>query len=56
MANDDYSTSVHSSENHSAVYNSSNTLAGSVRLYVQNSSNSNVDGQEIGVQICGDLA
>ena len=56
MANDDYSTSVHSSENHSAVYNAANTFAGSVRIYVQNSSNSNTDGNEIGVQICGDLA
>ncbi len=32
MANDDYSTSVHSSENHSAVYNAANTFACQAQL------------------------
>ena len=56
MANDDYSTTCCSSQQVHAIYNASNTLAGSVRIYILGTSESNADGQEVSVQICGDLA
>jgi hypothetical protein len=56
MANDDYSTTCCSSQQVHGIYNASNTLAGSVRIYILGTSESNVDGQEVSVQICGDLA
>ena len=56
MGNDDYSTNCNSAEQVTSIYNASNTLVGSVRIYIQQLSGSNADAQEVSVQICGDLA
>jgi len=56
MANDDYATTCNGSEQVMSPLNSSNTLASSVRIYSKNLSNSNIDAQEVSVQITGDLA
>ena len=55
MANDDYSATCHSS-NINALYNASNTHAGTIRFFVVDINGNSADGQESGVQIMGDLA
>ena len=56
MANDDYATTCCSAQQVHAIYNASNTLVGSIRIYILGTSESNADGQEVSVQITGDLA
>ena len=56
MANDDYATTCNGTEQVFSVLNNANTLAGSVRVYSKNLSNSNIDSQYTAVQITGDLA
>ena len=56
MANDDYSTTCCSAQQVHAIYNAANTLVGSIRIYILGTSESNADGQEVSVQITGDLA
>ena len=51
MANDDYATTCNGSEQVFSPLNASNTLAGSVRVYSKNLSDSNVDEQESSVKI-----
>ena len=55
MANDDYATTCCSAQQVHAIYNASNTLVGSIRIYILGTSESNADGQEVSVQITGDL-
>ena len=55
MGNDDYATTCNGSEQVFSIYNASNTLAGSVRVYSQHQ-DSSTDAQEASVQITGDLA
>ena len=56
MANGDYATTCNGTEQVFSVLNNANTLAGSVRVYSKNLSNSNIDSQYTAVQITGDLA
>ena len=56
MANDDYAHTCNGSEQVFSPLNALNTLAGSVRVYSKNLSNSNIDSQYTAVQITGDLA
>ena len=56
MANDDYAHTCNGSEQVMSPLNSGNTFAGSVRIYSKNLSDSNIDAQEVSVQITGDLA
>jgi len=56
MANDDYATTCNGTEQVFSPLNNANTLAGSVRVYSKNLSNSNIDSQYTAVQITGDLA
>ena len=56
MANDDYAHTCNGSEQVMSPLNSGNTLAGSVRIYSKNLSDSFIDAQEVSLQITGDLA
>ena len=56
MANDDYAHNCSGSEQVMSPLNSGNTFAGSVRIYSKNLSDSNIDAQEVSIQITGDLA
>ena len=56
MANDDYAHTCNGSEQVFSPLNALNTLAGSVRVYSKNLSDSHIDAQEVSVQITGDLA
>ncbi len=56
MANDDYAHTCNGSEQVFSPLNAANTLAGSVRVYSKNLSDSHIDAQEVSVQITGDLA
>ena len=56
MANDDYAHNCSGSEQVMSPLNSGNTFAGSVRIYSKNLSDSNIDAQEVSLQITGDLA
>ena len=56
MANDDYAHTCNGSEQVMSPLNSGNTFAGSVRIYSKNLSDSNIDAQEVSLQITGDLA
>ena len=56
MANDDYAHTCNGSEQVFSPLNATNTLAGSVRVYSKNLSDSHIDAQEVSVQITGDLA
>jgi len=56
MANGDYATTCNGTEQVFSILNNANTLAGSVRVYSKNLSNSNIDSQYTAVQITGDLA
>ena len=56
MANGDYATTCNGTEQVFSVLNNANTLAGSVRVYSKNLSDSNIDSQYTAVQITGDLA
>ena len=56
MANDDYAHTCNGSEQVMSPLNSGNTLAGSVRIYSKNLSDSFIDAQEVSIQITGDLA
>ena len=55
MANDDYAITCNGSEQVFSIYNISNTLVGSVRVYSQHQ-DSATNAQEASVQITGDLA
>ena len=56
MANDDYAHTCNGSEQVFSPLNALNTLAGSVRVYSKNLSDSNIDAQEVSLQVTGDLA
>ena len=56
LANDDYAHTCNGSEQVMSPLNSGNTLAGSVRIYSKNLSDSFIDAQEVSLQITGDLA
>ena len=56
MANDDYAHTCNGSEQVMSPLNAGNTFAGSVRIYSKNLSDSNIDAQEVSLQITGDLA
>ena len=56
MASGDYATTCNGTEQVFSPLNNANTLAGSVRVYSKNLSDSNIDSQYTAVQITGDLA